>query len=55
MNEIRREGSFVYESFVETQGTDVKVGERCDAMHELISFSCHVVPCRGVSSRVAGG
>ncbi|CAM9730098.1 unnamed protein product [Pylaiella littoralis] len=24
-NEIRREGSFVYESFVETQGTDVKV------------------------------
>ena len=26
VNEIRREGSFVYESFVETQGTDVKVG-----------------------------
>ncbi|CAN0451972.1 unnamed protein product, partial [Hapterophycus canaliculatus] len=25
VNEIRREGSFVYESFVETQGTDVKV------------------------------
>lgn len=27
VNEIRRDGSFVYESFVETQGTDVKV---CD-------------------------
>ncbi|CAN0544485.1 unnamed protein product, partial [Laminaria digitata] len=24
-NKIRREGSFIYEAFVETQGTDVKV------------------------------
>lgn len=24
MNEVRREGSYIYEEFVETQGTDVK-------------------------------
>ena len=26
VNEVRREGSYIYEEFVETQGTDVKVG-----------------------------
>lgn len=25
VNEIRRDGSYIYEAFVETQGTDVKV------------------------------
>ncbi len=25
INEVRRDGSFIYEEFVETQGTDVKM------------------------------
>lgn len=44
VNQIRREGSFVYESFVETQGTDVKVRERATPLPIFYVFHYPLYP-----------
>ena len=42
INEVRRDGSYIYEEFIETQGTDVKMCKFGGTISSLISivFKC---------------
>ena len=47
INDVRRDGSYIYEEFIETQGTDVKMCESVrlfmfllECTHELIEIPC---------------
>ena len=39
INEVRRDGSYIYEEFVETQGTDVKMYTGKDSTKVLLIFA----------------